>query len=345
MIKPKRLKKGDTIAIIVLSWGGHSVFPHIVEKGIERLEKFGFNVVKGDTFNYTAQEIYESPKLRADDIHKQFLDSNVDGIIALIGGDDSVRVLPYLDIDLIKNNFKFFMGYSDNTTYNSYFNKHGLITFNGPTVMAGFSESLKLEDDFIEFIENFMFDTWESFEYKPFKRYTQRYLEWTDTENLQKENTNYVVNDSYWRFIQGEGIVEGQLFGGCIEVLEFLKGTDFWPQKDFWKGKILFFETSEEKPLPEQVKWMLRNYGSQGILQQITGILFGRPRDYSNEEKLKLEKVSVQVCKEFEREDLVIVTNLDFGHTDPQFILPLGIKAQIDTTKKSLKLLESIWRE
>ena len=345
MIKPKRLKKGDTIAIIALSWGGHSVFPHVVEKGIERLQEFGFNVVRGDTFNHSAQEIYEDPKIRAGDIHKQFLDLNVDGIIALIGGDEGVRVLPYLDMELIKQNFKFFMGYSDTTVYNSYFNKHGLVTFNGPAVMVGFAESLKLEEDFVEFFEHFVFGTWESFEYRPFKRYTNIGLDWNNPENLNRENMNYKINNENWKIIQGEGVVQGELFGGCIEVLEFLKGTDFWPQKDFWRGKILFFETSEDKPLPQQVKYMLRNYGSQGILQEINGILFGRARDYSDEEKVELEEVIVQVCKEFKREDLVVMTNLDFGHTAPQFILPLGIKAQIDTTKKSLKLLESIWRE
>lgn len=59
------------------------------------------------------------------------------------------------------------------------------------------------------------------------------------------------------------GSIQGQLFGGCIEVLELMKGTDFWPDKNFWNGKILFFETSEEKPSVDRVRYMLRNYGIQ----------------------------------------------------------------------------------
>ena len=50
-----------------------------------------------------------------------------------------------------------------------------------------------------------------------------------------------------------------------------------------------------------------------------------------------------KILKEFNREDLVVVTNMDFGHTDPQFILPLGIKAQINPEKKTFKLIESVW--
>lgn len=89
MIKPKQLKQGDTIAIIAPSWQGNEVFPHIVEKGIERLEKeFKFKIKRGKTLNQTNEQLYENPKLRAEDIHEQFLDKNVKGIITIIGGDE-----------------------------------------------------------------------------------------------------------------------------------------------------------------------------------------------------------------------------------------------------------------
>lgn len=343
MIKPKKLKKGDTIAVVALSWGGHEIFPHVVNKGIKRLEELGFKIKKGDTLNYSNEDLYNNPKLRAEDLHKQLLDKEINGIITLIGGSESIRVLPFLNKEIIKNNPKFFMGYSDITTYNTYFNQLGLISFNGPTVMAGFAESKKLEDDFVKYINEFLFENWEEFEYKKFNRYTNKYLDWSNSNNLEKENTNYIENNDNWHFIQGNKIVEGQLFGGCIEVLEFMKGTEFWPNKDFWTEKILFFETSEEKPPISNVEYWLRNYGMQGLLDKINGICFGRARDYSQEEKKELEAVILKILKEFNREDLVVVTNMDFGHTDPQFIMPNGIQAQINPEKKSFKLLESIW--
>jgi len=346
MIKPNRLKKGDTIAIVALSWNGNEFFPHIVEKGIERLEnQFGFKVKKGNTLSYNNKKLYENPKLRAEDLHNQLLDKKVKGIITIIGGNESIRVLSFLNKEIIKNNPKFFMGYSDITTYNTYFNQLGLIMFNGPTVMAGFAESIKLEDDFAKYFENFIFGNWNEFKYEKFKRYTNKYLDWSDPNNLDRENINYIENKEDWHFIQGTKTVEGELFGGCIEVLEFMKGTEFWPNKDFWNEKILFFETSEEKPSPKNVEYGLRNYGMQGIFDKIKGILFGRAKDFTEKEKKELEEVILKILKEFNREDLVVVTNMDFGHTDPQMIIPNGIKAQINPKEKTFKLLESIWSE
>lgn len=120
-----------------------------------------------------------------------------------------------------------------------------------------------------------------------------------------------------------------------------MKGTDFWPEPEFWNGKILFLETSEEKPPCSQIGWMLLNYGMQGVFNRISGLIFGRARDYSTEEKLELEKKIITVVRdEFGQADLPIVANMDFGHTDPQFVLPLGVKAEIDCEKKTFRLVE-----
>lgn len=343
MIKPPKLQKRDTIAVIAPSWNGYEIFPHVVELGIKRLEAFGFEVKKGKSLMHSNDELYANPKLRADDIHEQFQDKNVKGIISIIGGYESVRVLPYIDPKIITSNPKFFMGFSDITTFNAYFNQLGLITFNGPTVMVGFAESYELQDEFIKHIESFLFDKWEEFSYQPFSKYSDNHLDWDEPKNLELKNPNYIENTTKWRCIQGEGSVEGELYGGCIEVLEFMKGTKYWPKLEFFDNKILFFETSEDKPTPEQVEHFLRNYGMQGILSRISAILVGRAKNYSLDEKRELEEKILKVLKEFNREDLLVITNIDFGHTDPQIILPLGIKSKINSSPPAITLLESIW--
>jgi len=79
----------------------------------------------------------------------------------------------------------------------------------------------------------------------------------------------------------------------------------------------------------------------QGIFDQINALLFGRARDYSDSDKKRLESVILSVvAKEFNQTELPIVTNMDFGHTDPQFILPLGITAEVDCRNKRFRLLE-----
>lgn len=338
-IKPNKLKKGDTIAIISPSWGGPSVFSHVYESGIEVLKSFGLEIKEYPSARKDANFLYNNPKFRANDINDAFSDPEVKAIIASIGGDDSVRILPFLNLDLIKNNPKIIMGYSDTTTINSYLNLAGLITLNGPCVMAGFSQWNSLPVDFQNHIKEILFENPENYQYKPFDIYSNGYQDWNDISNVGKINDP--IKNSGWNWIQGEGIIQGELFGGCIEVFEMMKNTKFWPADDFWNGKILFLETSEDKPTPNMVKCFLRNYGMQGVFDKISALIIGRPRDYSQEERAQLDEIILKVVKtEFKNEKMPIATNMDFGHTDPQWILPLGIKAEIDCENKTFKLLE-----
>ena len=339
MIKSNKLKKGDVVAIVSPSWGGPSVFPHVYKSGIEVLKSFGLEVKEYPSARKDADFLYNNPEFRADDINNAFADPGVKAIIASICGDDSVRILPFLDLDLIKNNPKIIMGYSDMTTINSYLNLAGLVTLNGPCIMAGFSQWNSLPVDFQNHIKAILFENPENYRYKPFDTYSNGYQNWADISNVGKINES--IENSGWNWLQGEGEIRGELFGGCIEVFEMMKNTKFWPTEDFWNGKILFLETSEDKPTPDMVKCFLRNYGMQGVFDKISALIIGRPRDYSQEERSQLDEIILKVVKtEFKNEKLPIVTNMDFGHTDPQWILPLGIKAEIDCENKTFKLLE-----
>lgn len=342
MIKPKQLKIGDTIGVVSPSWGGPSKFYHIYENGIKALKELGFIVKEYPSARTDSNFLYENPQFRANDINQAFSDKDVNGIIASIGGDDSVRILPFLDKEIIKNNPKLLMGYSDTTTLTTFCNYLGLVTFNGPCVMAGFSQLNALGEGYKKFIQDFLFGDFTNFQYIPFTQYSNNYPDWSNINNTGKISD--LTPTDGWHWLQGRGKIEGTLFGGCIEVFEFLKGTKYWFDNDFWKNKIIFFETSEDKPSVSQVKYFLRNYGSQGIIDNISALLFGRARDYSDQEKSELEEMILKVTGvEFGIKDLPIVTNMDFGHTDPQIILPLGIKTQLDFENRAFSLTESPW--
>ena len=77
-----------------------------------------------------ADELYKNPKIRADDINAAFADKDVKAVFPSIGGDDSVRLLNYLDLKTIIRNPKVIMGYSDTATLLTYLNQSGLVTFN-----------------------------------------------------------------------------------------------------------------------------------------------------------------------------------------------------------------------
>lgn len=339
-IKPKQLKRGDIVAIVSPSWGGPAAFPHIYESGLRVLENLGFKIKEYPSVRKEAGYLYNNPEFRAKDVNDAFADQEVKAIFSSIGGEDSVRILPFLNKEIIKNNPKIVMGYSDTSTLTTYLNQLGLVTFNGPSVMAGFSQWDNLEEKFHNFILTFLFKEIKNSEYPTFDFYSNGYANWSDKNNTGKVKEELKNEGCHW--LQGEVIITGQLYGGCIEVLEFMKGTDFWPEKDFWNNKILFLETSEDKPSLQQIKWMLRNYGTQGIFNKIKALIFGRARDYTDDEKIELDKIILQIVRgEFKNPELLVVTNMDFGHTDPQFILPLGIEAEINPINKTFKLIES----
>lgn len=338
--KPRKLDAGDSVAILSPSSGVPSIFPHIYENGLKILRKWELKIKEYPTARMDIKTLRENPKVRAKDVNDAFADPEVKAIFASIGGDDSVRILPYLDKEIIQNNPKILMGYSDTTTLHTLSNQLGLVTFYGPSIMAGFSQMDSLPKEFEEHVKEMLFKPKQGYEYEPYSEYADGYPDWANPDNTGK--VNELKKNDGWKWLQGDKTTQGELFGGSMEVLEMLKGTNFWPNKEFWSGKIFFLETSEEKPSLHQVDHVLRNYGVQGVFDSISGLIFGRARDYSDEEKTQLEEKLVSIiADEFGQKNLPIVANVDFGHTDPQLVLPLGVKAEVNCRDKKLKLVET----
>ncbi len=125
-----------------------------------------------------------------------------------------------------------------------------------------FAENVEMDTYTIEMVKRTFFSNEVIGEIQPAKEWTSEYLEWDEANRNQRRT---MQQNSRYELLQGSGIVQGRLIGGCIEVLEFAKGTEIWPDKKYWNDSILFFETSEEKPKPELIKYWLRNYTAQGI--------------------------------------------------------------------------------
>src|SRR5215510_7798918 len=116
MIKPQKLSRGDCIATVSLSWGGPSVFPDRYRVGIQQLQKeFDLQVVEMLHTLKDADWLVRNPKARADDLMQAFAEPKVKAVFSTIGGDDSIRLLPFVDLKVIQDNPKIFMGYSDTT--------------------------------------------------------------------------------------------------------------------------------------------------------------------------------------------------------------------------------------
>lgn len=344
MIKPPRLREGDTFAVLSPSAGAPSAFPHVFDDGLAALrELFGFRIKEYPSARLGRDELHENPRLRAEDLNRAFLDPEVQGIVASIGGDDSVRILEHLDVPAILANPKPIMGYSDSTTFLAYLNMKGLVTYYGNSVMAGFGY-LREFPEAVEEYRRVLF-TAEPYELRAFPAWADRYRDWKDPANVGRV-AELRRDDVGHRWLNKGAVSKGRLWGGCVEVLEMMNGTFAWPGGDFWNGRILFLETSEDKPTPTYVGYVLRNFGVQGILRQISGLLVARPKAYTPDEKEELDREILRiVVGEFGRGDLNIVSNLDFGHTDPRHILPYGVELGLDPEAERLVFLEGLFAD
>jgi muramoyltetrapeptide carboxypeptidase LdcA involved in peptidoglycan recycling len=334
-----RLARGSRVAIVSPSNGLAPAFPGVFEQGLEVLRSLGLEPVEFPTARMSSEELYKNPAARAKDLHDALRDDSIAGVIATIGGYESVRLLPLLETGIFRNHPKLMLGGSDATTFLLFARRAGLPAFYGPSVMSGFAQAPHLPDEFRSHLVRFLFDAWERFDYSGYPKYSHGYTGWDKTG---KGGVTALIKNEGFRVLHGSEPASGHLWGGCIEVLEFLKGTKFWPQASFFDDAILFFETSEEKPPPERVGYMLRNYGVAGILKRASGLLLGRPKDYTAADVTKLHDLVRRIClEEFRANHLVIIADVDIGHTDPKWIVPIGGDAQVDPQKPAVRLTES----
>jgi len=340
MRKPQKLNKGDKVAIVSLSWGGlgDSKLIHKYHIAKERLEnEFGLKVITMPNALKGSEFIYNHHELRAKDLMDAFEDKSIKGIFCAIGGDDSVRLLPYINYDIIKNNPKIFMGYSDTTVSHFMLNKAGLVSYYGPSIMCEFGEYTKMFDYTKNAVKNILFESTNYYEVKSSEYWSNDHISWSE------ENINYqkklIKEEHGYEVLSGKGIVTGQLIGGCIDVFPMIIGTEVWPDEEEWNNKILLLETSEDKIAPDYLLWYMRNLGAQGILNKINGIIVGKPQDEVYYEEYK--EIYLKILKEFNCENLPIIYNINIGHAFGTGLLPLGIEYEIDLNKKTIIFLES----
>lgn len=214
MIRPKKLKKGDKVAIVSLSSGlaGEEIFRHRYELGKKRLEQLGFNVVTMKNALKGIEYLYNHPEKRAEDFMEAILDKDIKGIICNIGGDDTIRLLSYIDFEAIANNPKVFMGYSDTTINHYMMQKAGVVSYYGPAVMTDFAENNNMHTYTLKYINEVLLENREDIVIKSSDKWTSEYLDWAIEENdnisrkMNEEKYGYEVlqgkRNIYWRTLR-----------------------------------------------------------------------------------------------------------------------------------------------
>lgn len=341
MIKPKRLKAGDKVAVISPSSGmlGDAIYLHKYELGKQRLEQeFGVQVVTMPNALKGSKYLYDHPEKRAEDLMSAFSDKSIAAIITAIGGDDTIRLLPYLDLNVIHDNPKIFTGFSDTTANHLMLYKAGVVSYYGPALMSDFAEYGEVYDYTITAVCELLFQGNPNFEIEKCPYWINEDIPW-DKKNISKSK-RHIPDEKGYEVIQEGNTVQGRLLGGCIDAFPMYNGTAIWPTLDEWKDTILFLETSGDCPSPVFLTYYLRNLGAQGILQHCKGMIIGKP--YKEKYYEEYKEVYRKILKEFNREDMPVLYNANFGHCAPIGIIPYGILCELDVRRKKIMLLENV---
>lgn len=306
MIKPRALNPGDTIALIAPS---SPTTKENVERAKNKLMEMGFKVKIGRSCYEAYGYLSGTDEIRANDINQMFSDSQVDGIICLRGGYGTPRILDLIDYNIIRNNPKVFVGYSDITALHLAFTQiSNLITFHGPMASS-------------DIIGNF----------SEFSR-TSLLKAITNTEpvgNIYNPQGEEIIT-------MNGGIAEGSIIGGNLSLIVDTIGT---PYEIDLKGKILFIEEIGEDPY--KIDRMINQLRLTGKLKEAEGIILG---DFKNcdsskhSESLTLEQIFNDHIKPIGKPT---ISNLRAGHCEPMITLPFGVKARLDADKKELTILEN----
>ena len=338
------LQPGDKIAIISPSAGVPYLFPWVYEQGLRRIrEVFHLDPVEFPTALQSSEYLSKNPQARADDINRAFSDPSIKAIIATIGGNDQIRILPYLDKKVIAASPKLFMGYSDCTNLHLFLWHLGIRSCYGGSVMTQFAMGGEMHSYTVDAIKRALFAP-SIGEVHPSLEWNDVDLDWADPQNLTKKRPLHKGSGWEWHN-NTKGKVEGKLWGGCLEVLDLhLSVRRYLPSVEQLKGSILFLETSEEMPGSGFVYRFLAALAELGFLQAFQAILMAYPKAESlgmkppegREVFILNQHNAVKKALSDYGIDIPVIFNMNFGHTDPQMMIPSGGIAVIDSVKKTV---------
>lgn len=345
--RPSPLKPGDKVAILSPSSGMPFLFPWVYQQGIERIkEHFNLQPIEFPTACQSPDYLSQHPKARADDVNRAFADPSIKAIIATIGGIDQIRMLPYLNEETIRSNPKFFMGYSDCTNLHLYLWNLGIISCYGGAVMTQFAMGGGMQGYTIDSIQKALF-TPAIGPIHAAAEYSDADLDWADKANLSKKRPQYQSSGWHWHNSKDQ-VIQGRLWGGCLEVLDLHLGVRrYLPDFERLDGAILFIETSEEMPSEGLVYCFFSALAELGLLNRFQAILMAYPKAQfcgkqppdGREAYIVNQQNAVKKALHDYDSTIPVVFNMNFGHTDPQTIIPSGGHVLIDCAKKAIRFI------
>lgn len=317
MIYPKFIKANDTIGICAPSAGvGYKIDDF--QLSIDKLKEKGFNIVETESVRNTG-DVSASGKQRAEEFIQLFEDEKIDAVFCASGGDFLMEMLPFVNIERIGKNPKWFMGYSDPTSLLYWITTHLDIAcfygFNaGSFDMEKWHESLETAYDFWkgDWHRQDSFAMWQK----------------------EKSQGEFILDTAVeWETLTAVKEARGRVIGGCIDVLRDLLGTkrdctreflERYPENRFiWYFDVFSMTADDFYRALFQMK-------EAGWFERVAGVVVGRVLFEGGFTEMTYK----QALKNIFGEDILLVFNADIGHTAPHMMIVNGAVAELKAADK-----------
>lgn len=339
---PPPLDPGDRVAVVAPSGGHGAAYPHVYQLALERLRSFDLDPVEYPTATKDDDYLAAHPDERAADVERAFRDPEIGAVVAVIGGNDQVRLAEHLALDVLADHPTRFLGVSDNTVLHAALARAGVVSFYGGNLLTDFGGPDGLHDYSREHLEQAFFGE-PTGSLQPAPVFTDDNPDWNQDDYTELERA-WEPNPG-WDWRGGDEPATGRTWGGCLEVVDLLLAADrYVPDAD--EPLVLCLETSEEIPSAAYVERMLLGLGERGLLARAAAVLVGRPMARSHRVDRPADERRAYRERQYDtiagvvadyHPDVPVVCGLDFGHIAPTAVPPLGVRATVDPGTETIE--------
>jgi muramoyltetrapeptide carboxypeptidase LdcA involved in peptidoglycan recycling len=340
LVHPPKAAPGDRVAVVSPSFAAPGVAPEVHEQAMKRLASItGLVPVEYPT----TRRLGATAEDRAADLNAAFADPQVRAVLATIGGEDQITVVPHLKPEIVRSDPKPFLGYSDNSNVLNWLWNHGVAGFYGGSTQVHLGPGPAVDEVHVRSLRAALL-TGERLEITEPGESEDIGKDWQDpaalTEHGDREPTEA------WTWAGPASSVTGRTWGGCIDVLRWILTAGRFPaDPSVLDGGVLLVESSEDLIPAREFGWILRSIGERGLLGAVAAVLVGRPPTSSFDvhptaaeraaRRAEQRDTAIEVVHRY-NPSAVVVVGVPFGHTKPQWILPYGGEVTVDGAAKRL---------
>ncbi len=340
LVRPRKAVAGDKVAVLSPSFPAPAVAPEVHEQAMSRLEELtGLMPVEYPT----TRLLGASARDRAADLNAAFADPQIRAVLATIGGDDQITVVPHLEPGHVRADPKPFLSYSDNTNLLNWLWTQGVAGFYGGSTQVQLGPGPAVDEVHARSLRAALLTGG-----------SVQLTEPGESEDIGKDWHDPAALTSYgdreptepWTWAGPARSVTGPTWGGCVEVVQWmLTAWRFPADPGVLEGGVLLLETSEEFIAAREFGWIVRSLGERGLLAAVDAVLVARPPTSTFEvqptpderaaSRAEQREVAINTVHRY-NPDAVIVVGVPFGHTRPQWIVPYGGQMTVDGGSQTL---------